>query len=116
MVVAKLKSLASPDLMPPDLPNDLRSFSVAFEAVIGPTDSEGGDIFSFTAVSAAFLVAEGRTTWGRGILFVPDFSWATIHAAVERLLRQVQRPSWDAVASELNKFLCWEFDNYQSKA
>jgi len=23
------------------------------------------------------------------------------------------RPSWSDVANELNKTLCWEFDNYQ---
>jgi len=113
VIVPKLKSLVSPDLAPPALPNDAENFSVSFEALIGPAAVNGGDIFSFTAVSAAFLASQGRTTWGRGLLVVPEFSWPTVQSAVERLLTQVMRPTWSEVAAELNKVLCWQFDDYQ---
>jgi len=113
MIASKLKSLSSIDLTEPDHPDDEGSFSIPFDAVIGPVAEEGGDIFSFTAVNAAFLASQGRTTWGRGILFVPNFSWPTIQAAVERLVAQVQRPTWQEAAVEFNKVLCWEFDSYR---
>ncbi|MBN8887908.1 MAG: hypothetical protein J0I77_19440 [Rudaea sp.] len=113
MVIPKLKSLTSPDLAAPALPNDLEEFSVPFEAIIGPSSISGGDLFSFTVVNPAFLLSSPRTTWGRGLLILPEFSWSTVQFSVERLLTLAMRPSWSDVANELNKTLCWEFDNYQ---
>lgn len=113
MVFPKLKSLLSADLVAPSLPEDPKVFSVPFEAVIGPPNTEAGDIFSFTAVSPEFLASQCRVTWGRGLLVVHEFSWPTMQAAVERLLTQAARPTWPEAAAELNKVMCWQFDNYQ---
>jgi hypothetical protein len=113
MVFPKLKSLVSADLAATALPNDPDNFSISFQAVIGTAESDGGDIFSFTAVSAGFLAIERRTIWGRGLLVVPEFSWPTVQSAVERLLTQSARSTWPEAAAEINKVLCWEFDNYQ---
>jgi len=116
IVAAQLNSLTIPDFSnTSDTPADVENFSIYFEAVIGPSTAEGGDVFYFEAVSAAFLAAEARTRWGRGLLFVPSFSESTVRAAVERLCSQVQRSTWSEVAFELNKVLRWEFD-YHAKA
>jgi hypothetical protein len=112
MIFPKLMSLTSPDLVEPKLPTNPEHFSVALEALIGPSSSGASDIFSFTAASPSFLAEQRLTTWGRGLLVVSKFSWPTIHSAVERLLIRCVRATWPEVAGEINKVLLWQFDNY----
>jgi hypothetical protein len=112
MIFPKLKSLESVDLPPPTLPPDCKKCSVSVSATIGVGERDGGEIFYFTVVTAEFLCSQERTMWARGLLIVPEFSWDTVREAVKRLLVQTARASWREVATELNKVLCWEFDNY----
>lgn len=113
MIRPRLKSFECADLSPPTLPSNPKNCSVAVSATIGLADSDGGDIFYFTVATAEFLASEKRIVWGRGLLIVSEFSWDTVREAMNRLLVQAARPSWSQVAAELNKTLCWEFDNYR---
>jgi hypothetical protein len=57
MVTPVLKSLLSPDVERPALPPEIENCSVFLQAGIGPNNSEGEEIFSFTVVTlAAFEV------------------------------------------------------------
>lgn len=115
MVTPVLKSLISPDIERPALPPDVENCSVFLQAGIGPKDSEGEEIFSFSVVTPRFLLGnEALPRWGRGLLVVDSFSWQTVDRSIQRLLAHAQRESWSEVARVLNSELEWEFDNYQA--
>ena len=115
MVVPKLKLLWSPELAEGAIPPDPLDCSVLLHAEIGPADTEGADSFAFAAVTPASLQRESAPVWGRGYLFLPEFSWPAVEQALEKLLMHAARPTWDQVATELNKELRWEFDNYRDE-
>lgn len=113
MVIPELKSLFSPDIERPALPPDVENCSVLLQAGIGPKGSEGEELFSFSAVTPSFLLAnEDLPRWGRGLLVVDAFSWQTVERSIQRLL--AHRSSWSEVAQTLNKEMGWEFENYQA--
>jgi Immunity protein 8 len=114
MSVARLKKLQSLDVAAGEEPPDVENCSVLVQAIIGPEDTPGGDIFDFFVVTPSAL-ATSDARWGRGMLIVPSFSWPEIERMVGRLLAQAQRPTWDETARALNKELNWEFDGYVSR-
>lgn len=113
MITPQLKTLMSPELDRPALPDDPENCEVLLEATIGPDSSDAAEIFAFSVVTPAALSGETRFRWGRGLLIVPTFSWETVDHALARLLAHCSRPSWAEVAQQLNQNLHWEFDNYR---
>lgn len=112
MITAHLVSLDSADLVRGELPLDPENCCVVLNAAIGPKGSPGAENFAFTVVTPRFLAEHGETRWGRGLLVVATFSWATVERMVERLLAHASAATWHEVAAKLNLELLWEFDNY----
>lgn len=110
MVLPEIRHIQSLDLEPPNLPPDPRDCEIAFQALIGPKDGEGQEVFRFSVVTAARISGFTDGQWGRGKLIVAAFEWVTVVRAVARLLAQSARPTWGEVVAELNKELLWESD------
>jgi len=113
MVTPQLLSIHSPDLGVGESPADPKNCRLLVQATIGPAGTGQGEVFDFVVVTPQALPAAGLPRWGRGVLLMEEFSWATVDRHLQRLLARVSRPSWSEVASELNKELLWEFDSYQ---
>ena len=86
MVTPELKSFLSPDLNRPALPPAPEDCSVLVEAGIGPKGEAGAEIFTFCVVTPKFLAREVLPRWGRGLLIINEFSWASAEHALQRLL------------------------------
>lgn len=114
MVYPEIRHIHSPDLQPPNLPEDPLDCEIAFQAFIGPRDGEGEEAFNFSVVTPARLARSPMARWGRGILVIVTFEWTAVIQAVATLLASCARPTWKEVAVELNKELRWEFDREQS--
>ncbi len=121
MVRAELKSLFSYDL--PDaesLPDDPSDCCVGMTAVVGPPGVDGGDDFSFEVCTASSLARrfddEGRPFWARGVLLVEAFNWNAVEAAVHQRVNSVEGNDWVDVATKLNRFWNWEFEDYRPHA
>jgi hypothetical protein len=112
MIIPVLKRLSSPDLERDRLPDDPAVCSIFCEAAIGPRDAAGGDLFSFTAVTAHALLNEEGARWGRAYLIVDRFSWPAVERAIGNLCMHCSRSTWDACAAELAKEMNWEFERY----
>jgi len=108
----ELKYLLSIELEDGQLPEDPEDCSIFVEANIGLQDEEGSDIFSFYVVTPKAL-QQDTPRWGRGLLIVNRFSWETVETSIKKLLRHCNGDDWEEIASELNKRLHWEFDNYK---
>jgi hypothetical protein len=107
MVYPELRSIHSPTLEPPALPDDPIECEVVFEASIGPKDGEGEELFAFSVVTPAFLARSAAARWGRGSLIVPTFEWGAVVHAVAELLARCARETWGEVAAELDRELVW---------
>ena len=117
-VRAEVKRLFSYDL--PDaksLPEDPEDCCVGMQTDIGPVGEKGADTFEFEVCTPRGLArrfdAEGRPFWSRGTLLVPSFSWEAVEAAVDQRVRAVEAQDWRELAEKLNRFMIWEFEDYQ---
>ena len=110
MICPEVRRIYSPDLEPPQLPDDPGDCEVFFRLFVGPTDSEREEAFSFTVVTPAHFSRGTEVQWGRGKLIVPVFEWSIVAQAIAKLLAQSARPTWGEVLAELNKELVRELD------
>lgn len=118
---ARLFFLFSPDVDPiedyrPDRPEHVGVF---VQAMIGPeTDQaqdQGYESFDFLVCTPRWLaedLGEKPYLFGRGHLIVPRYDYALVVAAIQRICRESIGPDWGAVASKLNRYGRWEFDEY----
>jgi len=108
-----IKSIGSPDLEEPRLPENPSNCQILIEAVIGTTDIDGGDLFSFLVITPAALGDVGLPRWGRGLMIVDSFSWDAVRRLLDRLLDHSAADDWHTIAMNLSKELDWEFENYR---
>jgi hypothetical protein len=113
MVYPEIRSIHSPDVAPPDVPQNPSDCEIVFQVVIGPKDGDGEEAFNFTVVTPARFARGSEALWGRGKLILPVFEWSALAQAVATLLAQCVRPTWGEVVAELNKELLWEFDSHK---
>jgi hypothetical protein len=99
------------------LPDDPEDCCVTMQADIGPVGEDSADTFSFEVCNpsglASRLDGEARPFWGRGTLVVGAFSWEAVDAALNQYVRSVSGDDWSEVAEKLNRFMYWEFEDYQ---
>lgn len=113
MICPEIRRIHSPDLAPPDLPQDPSDCEIFFQVFIGPKDGDGEECFNFTVVTGARFARGSEARWGRGKLLVSVFEWSAVAQAIAKLLAQCARPSWGEVVAELNKELLWQFEGYK---
>jgi immunity protein 8 of polymorphic toxin system len=113
MIYPQVRRIYSPDLDPPDLPEDPSDCEIFFRVFIGPADGEGEEAFSFAVVTPTRFSKGAEARWGRGKLIVPVFEWSIVAQAIAKLLAQAACPTWGEVVAELNKELVWEFDGHK---
>ncbi|HEU4828668.1 MAG TPA: Imm8 family immunity protein [Gemmatimonadales bacterium] len=113
MIFPELRDIQSPDLVPPALPADPADCAVRFQALIGPRGEGPSEAFSFLVVTPGYLRRAGPL-WGRGHLMMDSFDWRTVVEAIALLMAQCARPTWEEVATELDKQLRWELDVHRT--
>ena len=111
MIYPEIRRIHSPDLDPPNLPEDPTNCEITFRVLIGPKEGAGEEAFDFSVVTAARLTAMAEGRWGRGKLVLSTFEWSAVIHAVAKLLAQCARPTWGEVVAELNKELLWRSDD-----
>lgn len=107
MIQPQLRNIVSPNLEPPNLPEDPLDCEVLFQAMVGPADGDGGEIFVFAVVTPVRLARTPEATWGRGRLIVPKFDWELVVLAVAELLVECAADDWSEVVAQLDRSLRW---------
>jgi hypothetical protein len=86
-------------------------------ADVGPVGEESADTFDFTVCTprglADRLATDDGPFWARGLLIVPRLDWDQVEAALEQCVRSLSGEEWGSVATKLNRFMNWEFEDYQ---
>jgi len=108
VIQPELRHIRSLDLEQPALPPDPQDCAVRFEVLIGPRGGPESESFTFTAVTPGHLARIAGGRWGRGSLMLAAFQWDSVTRAIAQLLVASARPTWDEVATELNRVLDWE--------
>lgn len=91
-------------------------FWVDLILAIGPSDSDGADLFQLGVCSPAALARvgeDGRS--GHGLFVMTSYDERKVRWWVERCCAHAAAPSWDEAARALSRWFCWEFDGYRSR-
>lgn len=114
-MIGKVKSI---DLIDHDnwayWPEDPLNFCVAVEAMIGPAEEDGAEIFSFEVCTPMWFT-ENRlksATFIRHIVFVQEYDEDEIKHLIYRLVAETPGSSWTEIAVKLSRFMRWEFEDY----
>lgn len=90
---------------------------VLVSAYIGPAGGGGEELFRFTVCTPSGLerqlARDDRPFWARATLIVRRYSKDAVDAALNQFVRSVSGEDWAEVAGKLNRFLYWEFEDYQ---
>ncbi|WP_425511280.1 Imm8 family immunity protein [Pseudomarimonas salicorniae] len=108
----EVKRIDSLDLPRPKLPPDPANCCILVEAQIGPKGSEASELFRFEVVTCSYLAENPIARWGRGLLLLPEFSWAHVDRMVARVVAGARGTDWGSSARNLSRTLDWEFDGY----
>lgn len=118
IVKPELRRLHSPDLMDMQTsqPENPRNFCMLVQAMIGPRGEPGEESFDILVCTPRWLeqsLANANVLFGLHYLFVDHYDYEWIRGAIARICNSLSGASWDDVASQLDKYGAWEFENYQ---
>jgi hypothetical protein len=108
MIYPEIRNIHSPDLEPPNLPEDPFDCDVSFRAIVGPSGEKGEEAFTFRVITPVRLARDAEPQWGRGKLIIAAFEWPAVVQAIAQLLAHSARPTWNEVVTALDKELHWE--------
>lgn len=110
MIYPEIRNIVSPDLEPPNLPDDPTDCEVSFQLLVGPNGGEETEVFNFAVITPIRLAQGVEPQWGRGKLVVLKFDWQTVAEAIAKLFAQCARPTWNETVDALNKELRSELE------
>ncbi|MCA1790113.1 MAG: immunity 8 family protein [Thioalkalivibrio sp.] len=115
---ADLKGISSIDL--PDgtsLPANPKDCWILVTASIGSDESEAADDFTFyvcTPDRMHSILTTSPVIWGKRLLIVDQFDWATVKRTIDELCDRISGENWDDIARQLSYYALWEFSDYRS--
>lgn len=116
MIHPELRHIESPQLEPPNLPEDPLDCEVLFRAIVGPREGEGAETFVFSVVTPTRLARIPEPMWGKGRLILTSFDWALVVRSVAELLVESSAGTWDEVVAQLDRSLRWIPDEGEGDA
>ena len=114
---AKIRHIFSPDIenLETWYPEDPDRFGFLLELIIGPADEEGEELFTFEVCTPQWLRERRETesaVFGHHRILVFDYDYRRIRQMVEGLVERTRGESWTEVATKLNRYATWEFEDY----
>lgn len=94
-------------------PDNDDDFWVSICASVGPAEDLGADFFYFYVTSPKHLLRtleQNEILEGRGLLIINKFDLKAVEVKINELLKECIRPTWREVASALNRYGRWEYD------
>ena len=94
-------------------PEDPEYFGCTVGLTIGPSDSDGGELFYLTVCSPRWIAKaceKDGFLWGRHHLIVPEYNLKAITEIITKFVERCQGDSWKEVAAKLNRIASWEFE------
>jgi Immunity protein 8 len=110
-----LDSVDAPDGLAAFAPPDPERVAIAVGATIGLPDVEGGDLFYFNVVTAAWLADNPPPKgfeFARNLL-VTRWDYETVRRAISDLCLRAEGRDWQEVATKLSRAAHWEFEDYR---
>ena len=96
-------------------PDDMSNFCVAAEALIGPEDDQGAEIFGFEVCTPIWFsenLGDGPL-FLRHVILINEYNEQEIKRIVESLVERTFGNSWHEIAEKLSRYMRWEFEDYQ---
>jgi hypothetical protein len=116
---AKIKSFHCADIV--DLykfvPNNPECFCFLLELIIGPENSEGGEIFDIQICTPQwFLLSlkQDDIIFGRYFLVVLEYNFNRIFNKIKHSVESCSGNNWNEITRKLRYLYHWEFEDYLS--
>lgn len=117
----EIKSLECPDIADPETwqPDSLEQVFFAVALIIGPVDEPGGHIFQITVATPealrVYLEAHNVQVFpAPHFLIVRDYDWNALRAALNDLVAQCERATWEASVEQLCRYFLWEYADHHA--
>jgi hypothetical protein len=120
-VKAVIRTLHSPeaDQLSTWQPADPECWEIFVQVLLGPEDGPDEERFGFVACNPASLAAAcagAGYVWGLERLVLPLWDYHLLERAVGGLCDECEGDGWETVATQLARYLSWEFTNSQPDA
>ncbi|RMI28985.1 Imm8 family immunity protein [Nocardia stercoris] len=113
---AELKGIHSPDADLTDSADVLSVDTLLVQLMIGPQDAPGEESFDIVVCTPE---RHARAGDARGpepdeyTLVLDRIDLALIRRYIENFLRDLERPTWEELATEISRIGKWEFQDYR---
>ncbi|MGE6786275.1 Imm8 family immunity protein [Ensifer adhaerens] len=97
-------------------PDDVKNFYFAAEALIGPEEGQGYEIFSFEVCTPSWF-EENRLdapTFARHCIFMKEYNSGALIQLVRDAVSSTQGETWTELANKLGRLMFWEFEDYEA--
>lgn len=94
-------------------PDEEDNFLIGIDIVIGPIEKDGGDVFSAQVCSPKWLIENyNEPIFCRNLIILERYDEALITRNLERIVDEVERPTWRELAMYFARYFHWEFEDY----
>jgi hypothetical protein len=110
-----IKSMMSPDVeidaWEAESPRDVYFL---LELEIGETHRDAADLFQVMVATPEGLRehARGNIISERATLVLSEFSWPSLHRALQDILRKCQTTDWPQSCLRLQRYFRWEYEDF----
>ena len=96
-------------------PEDEEDFGFPAEALIGPKDGRGEEIYSFWVCSPKWFAKNKieKPRFVRHYFFMNEYDETTLKRLVEGFVNNTTAKTWSGITEKLSRFMFSEFEDYQ---
>lgn len=114
---AAIRRFHSPDVdLNSYVPVDPAHVGVLVQLMIGAVGAPGEESFDVVVCTPRWLGEQVRAdgpTPGRGYLVVEEWDFPRIRAYLQKLVGDLDAPTWGELAARIGRVAHWEFEDYQ---
>ncbi|MEU7633325.1 Imm8 family immunity protein [Nocardia sp. NPDC049220] len=112
---AELKGIYSPDADLTDSSAELSTGTLLVQLMIGPENAPGEESFDvIVCTPEGRAQAEDSRAPDEHTLVVDHIDIALVRRYINDFLRDLERPTWEELATEISRIGKWEFHDYRS--
>ncbi|MFE7798466.1 Imm8 family immunity protein [Nocardia sp. NPDC057440] len=113
---AELKGIYSPDADLTDSSTELSADTLLVQLMIGPENAPGEESFDVIVCTPEGHAQAGDSPEPDEYTLVLDrMDIALVRRYVNDFLRDLERPTWEELATEISRIGKWEFQDYQRR-
>lgn len=111
------KAMVSPDIEVNDyIPDNADFFDFRLDVMVGESDSDGMEVFSFRVVTPKWLemyLENEPLIFARNFIVITRYDVAKLESCMKELISSISSENWDDFGKKFGRYGKWEFEDYQ---